>query len=116
MYSAILKSKVDEANQEALRLNEECVLIENEGYESKIDRSIVNARASILTELYTSYLVNEMEYRRCFPEPIYELGIEALLIEEQMFHTDEECKLFSDQIDRIVATRLTTRNDEKGKL
>lgn len=113
MYSAILKRKVEEAKREALRLNNERSLVKDE---SKIDRSIVNARADILTELYASYLVNEIEYRRGFPEPMHELGIEALLVEEQMFHADEECQLFSDQIDGIVATRLISRKSEKGKL
>lgn len=115
MYSAILKGKVEEAKREALRLNDEHSLVNDESDEGKINRSIANARADILTELYASYLVNEMESRRCFPKPMYELGIEALLIEEQMFHTDEECQLFSDQMDRIVATRLTARKGKKGK-
>jgi hypothetical protein len=113
MYSAILKRKVEEAKLEAIISSKGLTLVENE---SKIDRSIASARADILAELYTSYLVNEMEYRRGFPKPMYESGIEALLVEEQMFHTDEECQLFSDQIDKIVATRLTARKSKKGKL
>jgi hypothetical protein len=116
MYSAILKRKVEEAKRETLRLNSGYSLVEDESGEGKINRLIANARATILAELYASYLVNEMEYRRGFPKPIHESGIEALLVEEQIFHTDKECQLFSDQIDKIVETRLTTRKSKKGKL
>lgn len=108
MYSAILKRKVEEV----IILSKGLTLVENE---SKIDRSIANARVDILAELYASYLVNEMGYKRGFPEPMHKSGIEALLVEEQIFHTDEECQLFSEWIDRIVETRLISHKNKKGK-